>query len=241
MTRQHGISLGFTLIELLVVIAIIAILAAMMLPALASARERARRTVDVSNLHQLGLACTIYAGDFTDFLPPGAADAVHFQTSTFNTMLKYGMVSNAFACQSLWNYPGGAKAVLGFDVGQDAGGGTPVGWGYIGWIYFPDGNPSAPLYQGGTLVYKRPHKTVDRLTPGSQTLATCIAWDGTPSGAWGSFMPHLKGGNVSTFNTGAKPTNPDGLAVARLDGSSTWVKWSKLNTVTNYDILRYEQ
>ena len=59
----------FTLIELLVVIAIIAILAAMLLPALSAARERAKSSNCVSRLKNLGVAVQLYADDFASYIP----------------------------------------------------------------------------------------------------------------------------------------------------------------------------
>src|SRR3712207_5182643 len=67
MKRQR---MGFTLIELLVVIAIIAVLAAILFPVFAKAREAARRTQCVSNVRQLGMALMQYVQDYDETFPP---------------------------------------------------------------------------------------------------------------------------------------------------------------------------
>ncbi len=98
--KRKIIKKGFTLIELLVVIAIIAILAAMLLPALAKAREQARRAACLNNLKQLGLSMHMYTQDADGKFPTGGGDGTIAEEEIGELIPQYMRSLKVFVCTS---------------------------------------------------------------------------------------------------------------------------------------------
>ena len=98
--RKSHVFSGFTLIELLVVIAIIAILAAILFPVFARARENARRTSCISNMKQLGLGMTQYTQDYDEMLPMVCADNNGCAYTYFEQIFPYVKSNEVAFCPS---------------------------------------------------------------------------------------------------------------------------------------------
>lgn len=169
MRKHHD---AFTLIELLVVISIIAILAAMLLPAISLVRDAARSSVCSSNLRQLGMAFAAYGADCDSLLPNTAwqsriHDYINEEGSTAWNAATFGYGFKAAKC------PATPKLM---------GDGTPlyVTYAYIGAFWKP--NPYLSYFSDGTQA----PVPLSRVVRPAQKALLVEYWNPTAPSNWGS-------------------------------------------------------
>jgi prepilin-type N-terminal cleavage/methylation domain-containing protein/prepilin-type processing-associated H-X9-DG protein len=211
---------AFTLIELLVVIAIIAILAAILFPVFARARENARRASCMSNLKQIGLSIMMYAQDYDGgYLPhnggPGAPPAYTSGSLTWPQVMEpYIKSTQIFDCPSFSH-----KNTGGYD--------SAIGYGYNYWLsryYYADATEAG---------ITRPAETV-LITETSNAAGTTGYYVSYPSYYGGNVARTnaTYGFDVSTAPARLATRHMDGLNVVWADGHVKWVKRELLESDT---------
>ncbi|HEY6227565.1 MAG TPA: prepilin-type N-terminal cleavage/methylation domain-containing protein [Verrucomicrobiae bacterium] len=250
--RDRKGTAGFTLIELLVVIAVIAILSALLIPALANSKERGRRTACINNLRQFYLTLHLYAVDASDALPLGYSDGGEFAVRNriaLSQSLDGGLpidqhlpLLSRTMRTNLVQIAGDEKILICPNLHapfSDRGGYFYDGWGKLLGYNYMGGRLQTPWptlpYPGTSWV--SPRKLTD--DPGATVLADLNTFT---YGENGSIIPHTPRGwvLVGSSSFGIKSTMPipgtvngpddlhprrfggTGGNVAHLDGSASW-------------------